>query len=319
MVTKGKEMPDMRDSYRQRLFQPAGSGIGMPLFDYNRVLKLMEGAIDVHIHSGPEAYATRSGDELEFTFQACRAGMKAVVYKCHSTSSTRSAQIAQKVVNQWAEENHRKKIDAFGGVVLNYPVGGLNPEAVVCNFKLGGKYVWTPSLDASHHHRVMGQLGGIEVIDENKNILPELKEIFSLIAETDMVLGLCHQTVEERLIMIDAARKAGIKRIELVHPLLSVSKMTAEEIKTAVGSGGVYVGLYCWSQRPPWFSGWDEVMEVLKVIGPEHIVLGTDVGMFTEVVPVEAMRTFIAEMLVRGVPDKDVERMVKTNPTELLY
>lgn len=318
MTTEG-QIPEMKGMYGKQLFQAAGSAMRAPLFDYDRVLKLLDGAIDLHIHSGPDAYATRSGDELEFAIQACRAGMKAVVFKCHSAPSTRSVQIVQKVVNQWAEENHRKRIDIFGGVVLNYSVGGLNPEAVVCNFRLRGKYVWTPNLDASHHRKVTGQSGGIDVIDERRNVVPELKEIFSLIAEGDMVLGLCHQNTEERLLMIDEAKRAGIKRIELVHPLLAINKMTIGEIKTAVDKGGVYAGLYCWTLRPPMFEGWDEVKELLRVVGPEHIVVGTDVGMFTEVIPVEAIRSFIAEMLVRDVPDKDMGRMLKTNPTELLY
>lgn len=318
MVTN-KEIPEMKGMYGEKLFQAAGSRIRAPLFDYDRVLKLLEGAIDVHIHSGPDAYATRSGDELEFAIQACQAGMKAVVFKCHSEPSSRSVHIVQKVVNQWADEHNRKRIDVFGGVVLNYSVGGLNPEAVVVSARLGGKYVWTPNLDASHHRKVTGQSGGIDVIDERKNVVPELKEIFSLIAETDMVLGLCHQNTEERLLMIDEAKRAGIERIELVHPLLAINKMTIEEIKIAVDKGGVYAGLYCWSLRPPMFEGWDEVKELLRVVGPEHIVVGTDVGMFVEVIPVEAMRSFIAEMLVRDVPDKDMERILKTSPIELLY
>ena len=305
------------DDYK--LFQSSGSGIKAQLFDYDRVLKLMDGAIDLHVHASPEAYVTRMADELDLTFQACRAGMKALVFKCHATSSVRSAKMAQKVVNQWADQNNMKRTDVFGGVVLNYSIGGLNPEAVVCNYQLGGKYIWTAAIDSSHHRKQIGQPGGIEVLDENKEVVPVLKEILCLIAETDMVLGLCHQSAEENLIIIDAAREVGVKRIELVHPLMPAHKMTIEEIKIAVDKGGVYAGLYCWSMRSGWWGGWDEILKTIEVIGPEHLVLATDAGIFTEVCPVEAMRTFIAEMLVHGVSDKDVERMVKTNSAELLY
>ena len=61
----------------------------MPLFDMSRVNRLMEGAIDVHIHSGPDAWATRPLDDIEVAIQACDAGMAAVVYKCHSGSTAR--------------------------------------------------------------------------------------------------------------------------------------------------------------------------------------------------------------------------------------
>ena len=44
-----------------------------PVFDMNRVWRLLEGAIDIHIHSGPCANAARSYDELEMAMQACQA------------------------------------------------------------------------------------------------------------------------------------------------------------------------------------------------------------------------------------------------------
>ena len=105
-------------------------------FDQDRVWKLLEGSIDMHVHGGPEAYATRLYDELEIALQACEAGMQAVVFKCHSSPSTRTASIAQKVVSRWAKEHGKKSTDVFGGLVLNYEVGGLNPAAVAANIAM---------------------------------------------------------------------------------------------------------------------------------------------------------------------------------------
>ena len=64
---------------------------------------------------------------------------------------------------------------------------------------------------------------------------------------------------------------------------------------------------------------WEEFMEAVKVVGCDRIVIGTDCGHFAFPAPVEAMRLFITGMLMRGIPDKDVEKMVKTNPRDLLY
>jgi len=308
---------DVSMKYAYGVVQPGYSRLTTPLFDIDKVWKLMDGAIDTHIHSAPDAYNTRVYDELEMAIQACQVGMKAVVFKCHSTPSARSTYIVQKVVNQWAEEHNKKKIDIFGGVVLNYSVGGLNPEAVSVSYRVGGKVVWLPNLDASHHRKIMGTPGGIEVLDENDHIVPPLREIFAMIAEGDMVLSLCHQSVKERFILIDEARKAGIKRIEVVHPNQVTAKMTVDQMKIAADKGA-YISFFCTSFRPLQWS-WDEFMQATKVVGCDRIIAGTDCGHFASPSPVESMRLFITGMLMRDIPEKDIEKMVKTNPDKLLY
>ncbi len=286
-------------------------------FDMDRVWGLLCGAIDIHIHSGPCANSARSYDELEMAIQACQAGMKAVVYKCGSMPSARSAYIVQKVVNQWAEEHDKRKLDVFGGVVLNYCVGGLNPEAVLTSFRVGGKFVWLPNKDASFHRKVFGTTGGIEVLDENDQVVPPLREIFALIAEGDMVLSLCHQSTKERFILIDEAKKMGIKRIELMHPTQVTARMTVEQMKIAADKGA-YIGFYCVDFDSRQWS-WEVFLEALKIVGVDRLIAATDSGPFDYPSPVEAMRLFITKMLSGGIADKDVEKMVKTNPAALLY
>ena len=293
------------------------SRLTAPQFDMNRVRNLLEGSIDIHIHSGPCANSARTDDELEMAIQACQAGMKAVVYKCGSMPSARSAYIVQKVVNQWAEEHSKKKLDVFGGVVLNYCVGGLNPEAVLTRCRVGGKFVWLPNKDASFHRKVFGISGGIEVLDKNDQVVSPLREILALIAEGDMVLSLCHQSTKERFILVDEARKMGVKRIELMHPTQVTAKMTVEQMKIAADKGA-YVGFYCADFDPRGWS-WEVFLEAIKVVGVNRLIAATDSGTFNYPAPVEAMRMFITGMLTRGISDSDVEKMVKTNPSALLY
>ncbi len=60
-------------------------------------------------------------------------------------------------------------------------------------------------------------------------------------------------------------------------------------------------------------------LRTINEVGSDYLVAGTDVGFFIEDKPVEAMRRFITWMLVSGIPDKTVERIVKLNARELLY
>jgi hypothetical protein len=289
-----------------------------PRFDMDRVWKLLDGAIDVHIHPGPDAYNTRVYDELDIAIQACRLGMGAVVFKAHSMPSARSAYFVQRFVDDWAEEHNRRKTDVRGGVMLNYSVGGLNPEAVLVSYRVGGKHVWLPNKDASFHHKLYGIPGGIEVLDEKDKVVPPLREIFELIAEGDMVLSFSHQSVKERFILLDEAKKIGVKRIEICHPNALTAKMTVDQMKI-VSEKGAFLGIYCAGFGPSHMWSWDEFMEIVNVVGCDRIVIGTDCGSFAYPSPSEAMRLFITGMLFRGIPDHDVEKMVKLNPGELLY
>jgi hypothetical protein len=93
--------------------------------------------------------------------------------------------------------------------------------------------------------------------------------------------------------------------------------MTVDQMKIAADKG-VYIGYYSSNFRPLQWS-WDEFMQVYKIVGPDRIIAATDCGSFMCPSPLEAMRLYITGMLVRDVPYKDVEKMVKTNPSSLLY
>jgi hypothetical protein len=316
LLQRMRQDPALRAAYGA---VPAGySRLLAPRFDMERVWKLMDGAIDVHIHPGPDAYNARVYDELEIAVQACQVGMKAVVFKAHSMPSARSAYFVQKAADLWAEEHKKCKIDVRGGVMLNEAVGGLNPEAVLTSYRIGGKHVWLPNKDSSFHHRLYGIPGGIKVLDENDEVVPSLREILSLVAEGDMILSLSHQSVKERFIIIDEAKRAGVRRIEVGHPLMVMAKMTIDQMKIAAEKGA-YLGMYCANFDPDLTWSWEGFLEAVKVVGCDHIVIGTDCGHFAFPSPLEAMRLFITGMLTRGIPDQDVEKMLKINARNLLY
>jgi len=291
---------------------------GGPRFDLDRVKKLMEGAIDNHVHSAPDPYMARIGDQIDLAIDACQAGMGGITFgEPHQVPSSYLQAQTQKVVNQWADEHGKRRIDVFGGVSLNYAVGGLNPAAVLTSARIGGKIVWTPGVDSSHFHKLLGVPGGIDVLDKNDKVLPAMKEILGLIAEGDLVLNMSCLGVKEVFYLIDEAKKIGVKRMNVVHPNQSTSLMTVEQRKIAADKGAS-IEMTCVNFIPPNFS-WDDFMETYKLVGPDKIICGSDNGEFDFYTPVVAFRAFITGMLTRDIPDQDVEKMVKTNARKLLY
>ncbi len=78
-----------------------------------RIYKDLEGAIDLHIHTIPDAYP-RLLDDIEVVAQAKAVRMRAVVLKCHVSATPDRAYIAQRAVGGG--------IDVYGIICLNTPV-----------------------------------------------------------------------------------------------------------------------------------------------------------------------------------------------------
>ncbi len=288
------------------------------MFDNDRMWNLLRGSYDIHQHSGPSSTTERLYDELDCAVNGCRAGQGGIAFKNHDSPSARSVRLVQRMVDGWAEEHNKKKIELFGGVVLNQSVGGLNPEAVISSYRLGGKFVWLPSYDANHHRRIIGQAEGqgIDTIDENDNVVPKLKEILDIIAETDMVLSLCHQSTRERVMVVREAVKRGVKRIEIGHVNFPMVWLTPEQCKMFADMGA-YIGIYALDAGISYT--WDDVMAIYEAVGPERIVFGSDWGHIEFPDPVDGMRRLIIGFLYKGVPDAQVELMCKTNAYNLLH
>ena len=288
------------------------------VFDNERMWSLLRGTYDIHQHSGPSVHAERIFDELELAIQGCYMGLGGIVFKDMHTSSVRSVKIVQKVVDQWAEERDKKKIELFGGVCLNYAVGGLNPDAVIAAHRIGGKYVWLPSMDANHHRKMVGQgVGqGIDLIDENGKLVPKVREVLALIAETNMVLGVGHQSTKERLAVVKEAVKMGIQRIEISHVNFALTWLTPEQCKLFADLGA-YLGIY--SLDIGRFYTMDDIMAIYKMAGPERIVIGSDCGHVANPYPIDSLRMLILAFLQSGVPDEKVKLMFQTNAYNLVH
>jgi hypothetical protein len=285
--------------------------------DIDKAQRLMEGAIDTHIHGGPDAWAKRYWNDIEIAMQAADMGMGAVVIKCHSSPSSRSAQLVQWTVDLLSAQQHKKSIEVIGGVVLNYNVGGLNPEAVNTSALLGGRFVWTPNVDSAHHRKMEGKPGGIAVIDDQDKVVPALRDVFEVVVKHDLVLSLCHHSTKERFIMIDTAKEMGVQRIEIVHPCYPVNKMSVDQMKIAAEKGA-FVALTTLRLAPPEFS-LKEMMQAINTVGADHFVIQTDLGTWMGPPPPVAYRIFICMLLGQGVSETDIRKMAVSNPERLIF
>jgi hypothetical protein len=264
----------------------------------------LEGAIDLHVHSSPDVDPRRS-DDIDLAREAARAGMSGLLIKSHQNSTVERAWLVSKVV---------PGIAVFGGLVLNEPVGGLNPAAVRVALKLGARQIWMPTRSARNHREHHGQPGGISVLDDAGQLLAAAREIVDLLIGSPCVLGTGHLSPEESITLIAYARSKGV-RVIVTHPEWSGTFFTVGQQRTLAAAGGVYFErCFVSTTHRCGFTPWDTITDAIAAIGPETTVAATDLGQPDTPAPVEGLRMYADKLLAAGFSREQVRSMMVDNP-----
>ena len=273
----------------------------------------LQGVIDVHAHVDPETIP-RSIDALTLARLAQQEGMRAVVFKNHFFPTTGIAFLVHKVV---------PGIEVFGGIALNRAVGGMNPVAVEQMVELPGRFgriVWMPTMDSEFGVRRSSNPNRPFVpIAKNGELLPETKQVLAIIAREDIALATGHISPEESLMLIREARRIGIKRIVVTHPMQGLN-MSVEHQQEAAKMGAFLE--YCYVGTLP-FSGANQkpmsaYAQNMKAVGPAHVIMSSDLGNAVNPVHTAGMRSYIQALLKEGITQDEIDLMARKNPAFLL-
>ena len=220
---------------------------GGPLVD-------VTGAVDLHCHPFPDLFP-RLADDFNIVRAARDAGMKAILLKCHHENTVSRAYLVQRVI---------PGIRVFGGIVLNYYVGGINPAAVEASLRLGGKEVWMPTVDSGYHAEVHGGTGGYDnqqggrrqaegiwVEDKEGKLRPEVKEVLELVAQHGAILGTSHLAPREIVALVREARSVGVEKIVITHPYFRVPNLDLDTLEEVARMGAMPEFGYC-TVSPAW-------------------------------------------------------------------
>jgi len=281
--------------------------------------ELLEGTIDLHIHAGPDLFP-RPLDEIDVVRQAKEIGMRGVLLKSHFT------------INADRVYSIRKQIDGievFGSVILNYAVGGINPEAVFAGLNFGARRVEMPTVDAKTHIEMFGrtypwsklklpEVEGISILQGDGTPVPGLQKIFDMVAAHDAILATGHLTSQERQYLVTEARKAGVKKILVTHADLDIVSVSVEEQKKLADMGAYIEHSFTPCTHLRQRLDPRRIAEAIKAVGAERCILSSDMGQPVNPIPVEGFRIFITTMLHLGISQKEIDVMTKTNPAKLL-
>lgn len=268
---------------------------------------LLQGVIDIHIHTNPDIRGRRLSD-LQLATEARRVGARAIVIKSHLVTTMDRATIAREAV---------PGIDVFGGIVLNPHVGGLNAIAVDTAIKLGAKIVWLPTSFSANERKHQGKSDGIETVAGGK-VVPALLPILRMIAEADIALGTGHGTPADILVVVEEARKLGVKKIVVNHPEWATVDMSIDDQKRLAQFDVFFERCYARNVRGTYEKNFQRNLEAMEALGFESTIVATDGGQVENPMWSEALAEYIGFLLQAGVQQVAVDRMTKINPAKVL-
>ncbi len=187
-------------------------------------------------------------------------------------------------------------VDVLGAVTLNASVGGMNPVAVEIAARSGARVVWLPTVDAINQRKsraadppgatpppwaaLQDELvaQGIEappvhVLGADGEVLPEVRQVLSLIARHDMVLATGHLGREEIMAVTAAAHDLGVRRIIITHPEFTSQRLPVSEQAELAGRGALLER--CFTTPYTGKVSWETMLENVRAAGPEHSFLSS--------------------------------------------
>jgi hypothetical protein len=298
-----------------------------------RSLVDVEGTADLHVHAAPSYSHSRPYDDDVTARHAAEHGMVAVLLKDHTESTVTRAHLAQKAA---------PGIRVFGGIVLNHPVGGVNPEAADFALTMGGKQVWLPTVDAARHAETFGQggytlqgqdTGPAEPAKKTRHLLrkppirimkdgeltDEVKDVVRICKTWDAMLGACHLYNEEILALLRFAKAERFGKVVITHANWTVIRDTTAQGLREMAELGAWIE-FCGTAMLPPHSCLTVKEEVswLNHIGTGRCVLASDAGAQTYGIAASVFRAYLQLLNNAGLPLKEIRAMAVDHPLRLL-
>lgn len=280
----------------------------------NKAIELLVGAYDLHVHTFP-SHIKRKMNDFELLKEANRYEMAGIMIKNHYESTAGRASL----VNEYFKFSTK----AYGGIVLNSTVGGINPFAVESSMKLGARFVWLPTRDAYHCLKFGNMKGdffnreGISLLkkSDDKKLIDSFYDVLEVIKKYDGVLATGHISIEEARLVCRESITKGIKTV-LTHPDWNRTMYSLKQQKE-FSQMGVKIEKV-WANVEDGDCEVNSFLDSIRKIGVKNVFLTTDRGQYDKKNPVESYLDFIELLLKNGFSSQEIKEMTKKIPEELI-
>jgi hypothetical protein len=278
----------------------------------NQAEKLLIGAYDLHTHTIP-SHLNRALDDFELVEQASTAGMAGVLLKNHYEPTESRAILVNRHSTGLAK--------AYGAVVLNHPVGGLNVYAVMSALEMGASIVFMPTRDAANCladsalRSNFFERPGISILDEEGKLKSKVYEIMDVVKKYGAALATGHISPKESEILCREGTKRGVRMV-LTHPEWYRTAVPVE-VQKALAERGTWIEK-CFYNLEDGSCTVEEMAAHIKAIGAHHCFLSTDRGQRGKSFPTAALQHFIEMLLKAGINEDEIRTMVQDVPRKVL-
>jgi hypothetical protein len=291
-------------------------------------------AVDLHVHAAPSYSHSRPYDDDVTARQGAEHGLAAVLLKDHTESTVTRAHLATKAAGGG--------IRMFGGIVLNHPVGGVNPEAADFALTMGGRKVWMPTVDAARHAEVFGQGGytlkasGVGTAEpdkrsrhllrkkpirivENGRLSDDAKDVVRICKAWDAMLGAAHLYNEEIIALLRFAREEKFDKVVITHANWTVLRNVDAGALKEMADLGAWIEFCGTAMLPPHNClTVEEELRWLDIIGTQRCVLASDAGAQIYGTQPSVFRAYLQLLNNGGLPLAEIKRMAWEHPRRLL-
>ena len=280
------------------------------------------GLMDTHVHTAPDVFGRALDDEEACILYRDR-GLEALVLKNHVLPTADRA---------WFARKHVTGLKIFGGVVLNSPVGGINPDAVNWMWRMQGGFgrvVWFPTFDSDNHVKHFKDAPeGIKVVGADGKVLPAVRDVLKICATQKLIVHTGHLSPTEALAVIEAGRDMGVEHMVVTHAQFEVVNMTFDQMKKAASMGaklelcamGPLMGP---EAHMAWMRNWrrvkvEETAAAVKEVGAQNFILATDLGQTGNPSPADGLQLFVVDLMGAGLSKDQIMTMGREVTGKLL-
>lgn len=278
----------------------------------------LEGMYDLHMHPAP-SIQKRKFTALESVRRGSEERMGGLLFLDH----TYNTQSMADTINEMGLHTQ-----AYGAIMLNEAVGGINPSVVEIALALGTKQIQMSTYSSRNHQSMYGddqkifpykkRVKPYYILDDEGRLLPQVEEILELIKGTSSVLGCGHLSVPEVDVLVKRARELGCR--VLANAVSTDMPNYPVDAQKRWADQGVFIehAYMAITEVPHVTVPVERIVEQIRTVGAEWCVLGTDSGNTRLPDNVTALRNFVEKLMEAGISEKEIDRMTRVNPPIVL-